>query len=249
MLSKNKIKHIQSLSRKKVRDTEGLFLAEGEKLVAELMEAGFEAQAIFTTKENILYNAPETFLVSTKEMKKISLLKTPGNIIAVCKISKPSISQINPDNELVIVLDSIQDPGNLGTIIRLASWFGIKNIVCSEETVDCYNPKTVQSTMGALAHVNIHYTKLIDFLGEASSKGINIYGTFLEGANIYESQLSARGIVVLGNEGSGISTGIEEIINYKLHIPSFSENNKTVESLNVSMAAAIICSEFRRRSH
>ena len=153
---------------------------------------------------------------------------------------------LNHDN-LILVLDQIQDPGNLGTIIRLASWFGIEYIVCSPDTVDCYNPKVVQATMGAIAHVKVLYTDLSLFLNESILKGRTIYGTFLDGDNIYGSELKENGIIILGNEGNGISKEIEKIVTNRLFIPSYQSSARNVESLNVSIAAAIVCSEFRRK--
>ncbi len=249
MLSKNKIKFIQSLARKKARDQNGLFVAEGAKTIQQLDLAGYNFHSVFITENSdtdLSNNNNEVVFISENEMKKVSMLKTPSQHLAVCHIKESDLSKVNPQNELVFALDQIQDPGNMGTIIRLASWFGIKHIVCSLNTVDCYNPKVVQATMGALAHTEIHYTNLEQYLEGQPEKCI-IYGTFLEGTNIYNTKLSQNGIVVLGNEGNGISSNVEKHISQKLHIPAFGKEENVVESLNVSMAASIICSEFRRR--
>jgi TrmH family RNA methyltransferase len=251
MLSKNKIKFVQSLSMKKNRDRLGLFIAEGEKLIQQLCTSGFKLNTLITTKEKLkLFQHINCELIEAtpSEIKKISLLKTPQDVFAICSQRIDQLEHIDLKKELILSLDDIQDPGNLGTIIRLASWFGIKNIVCSTNTVDCYNPKVIQSTMGAIAQVSIHYTDLESFIKTARQKEILVYGTFLEGENIYQTTLQQCGIVVLGNEGKGISPLIAPLIDQKLLIPSFEAQGNQVESLNVSMATSIICSEFKRRS-
>jgi len=250
MISKNKIKFLQSLSRKKVRDESSLFVAEGEKLITELMVAGFQFKTIVTGNEHFdKFNSIqcEKLVATDDEFKKISILTTPSKVFAVCtqRIYELNDSFLNDD--LTIVLDNIQDPGNFGTIIRLASWFGVEQIVCSENTVDCFNPKVIQATMGAIAHVKICYTDLKSFLRNAREEGRVVYGTFMEGENIYKSDLAANGLIVFGNEGKGISDELENIITQKISIPPFKKNNLTVESLNVSVAASIVCAEFRRR--
>lgn len=250
MLSKNKIKFIQSLSRKKKRDQEGLFLAEGDKLIGELLDSGMRFHSIVTTRpENFarLGTAFELIEADADALRKISLLKTPSSAVALVYQEASRLSDINLNSSLVLALDEIQDPGNLGTIIRLASWFGIRHLVCDNNTADCYNPKVIQSTMGAIAHVDVHYTQLADFLLQAKQKGIPLYGTFLDGENIYETPLSNNGVVIMGNEGKGIAADLEKLIDRRLFIPSFADAGR-VESLNVSMAASIICSEFRRRT-
>jgi len=251
MISKNKIKFIQSLASKKERENSGLFIAEGEKLTQELIKANYEIHTIISTNDDFpLKNSinSEFISVSENEMKKLSLLKTPSPILAIIK--QPILSSIPKTlpKDLLLVLDSIQDPGNLGTIIRLASWFGIPTIVCSENCVDCFNPKVVQATMGAIAHVNLIYTNLALFLNQALSENRMIYGTFLDGENIYTSQLDTNGIIILGNEGKGISDEVASYISKKINIPPFNKNGETIESLNVSVAASIVCSEFRRRN-
>lgn len=250
MLSKNKTKFIQSLKRKKNRDAHMLFIAEGEKAICELHRAEFRFHSIIGT-EKMLSQFSEVECIheeaSIQDLAKISAFKSPPSIMAICHQNKSGINFEKISNELTIVLDDIQDPGNLGTIIRLVSWFGIKNIVCSHHTADCYNPKTIQASMGAIAHIGIHYTELNDFLMHPAIQAIECYGTFLEGESIYTTELNSRAaLIVLGNEGQGISPNIEKLVNKKLFIPSFNNGNR-VESLNVSIAAAIICSEFKRR--
>jgi len=187
--------------------------------------------------------------VTTSELERISLLTTPQQVLAV--FEKPKTKALTPSTaqkNLVLALDEIQDPGNLGTIIRLADWFGIEYIICSLNTADAFSPKTVQATMGALARVNIHYTDLAAFLS-THDNDVPIYGTFLDGKDIYRQELSSFGIVVMGNEGRGISPKLEKFISHKLYIPSFPPNKEKVESLNVSIATAITCAEFRRRTY
>jgi len=248
MLSKNKIKFVQSLHRKKIRDEKGLFIAEGDKLIQQLIGANFAFHSIFTSNLNHSYEkfSGEIILTNYDEIKKISTLKTPQDVIAVCYQPKSNEAQLPLNNSLVLALDNIQDPGNLGTIIRLASWFGITQLICSNNTADCYNPKVIQASMGAIAHLSIHYVNLPEYLAKAKENGVHVYGTFLDGNNIYTEKLKTSGIIVMGNEGNGITPEVETFVDFKLLIPAFSKNGHQVESLNVSMATAIICSEFRR---
>jgi len=251
MLSKNKIKLINSLSLKKNRDEEGLFIAEGEKIIKELIDAHFDITTIICSdklSERYTSSNYETIIATDAEMKKISSLKTPSQIMAICRKKNTLLNVDNLTNELTIALDDIQDPGNMGTIIRLASWFGIKKIICSNHTVDCYNPKVIQATMGSIAHVDIHYTDLLELLSKINKKNLPVYGTFLDGENIYETELTRNGIIVFGNEGNGISKEIEELTSHKLLIPPYKQEIQNVESLNVSIATSIVCAEFRRRS-
>jgi TrmH family RNA methyltransferase len=250
MISKSKIKFIQSLERKKEREETGLFIAEGVKLITELQKAGFQLETIITNNVNLSileHISAEVLIISDEEMNKISFLKTPSDIVAIVK--QPKTLKLNSPipNDIILALDAIRDPGNMGTIIRLASWFGIRTIVCSDDSVDCFNPKVVQATMGAIAHVAIIYTHLPDFLSLAAKENRTIYGTFLHADSIYTSHLDSNAIIVLGNEGKGISNEVERFITNKISIPPFSNGNDYIESLNVSIAAAIVCSEFRRR--
>lgn len=250
MISKNKIKLLQSLSRKKNRDESSLFVAEGEKLITELMLAGFHFKTLVTRNDHFDKFSEiqcEKLIATDEELKKISLLTNPSSFFAVCTQRIYELNTSFQNDDLTIVLDDIQDPGNLGTIIRLASWFGVEQIVCSENTVDCYNPKVIQATMGAIAHVKIYYTDLKSFLRHAREEGRVVYGTFMEGENIYKSDLTANGLIVFGNEGKGISEELKVMVTKKISIPSYKNKNRTVESLNVSIAASIVCSEFRRR--
>lgn len=251
-LSKNKIKYFNSLNLKKNRDNEQVFIAEGVKLVGDLLPY-FKAKYIVAIAEWLSTNLPiadEIIEVdSLDEMKKITLLSSPSPVYVVFYRSQYefSIDELLGNNELILALDAVQDPGNLGTIIRIADWFGIKNIICSQGTVDVYNTKTIQSTMGALARVRIHYVNLKEVLDICSRNDYPIYGTFLDGSSIYNAKLTNYGIIVMGNEGNGISDEIEKVISDKLLIPSYPVGELTSESLNVAVATAIVCSEFRRR--
>jgi TrmH family RNA methyltransferase len=243
-ISKQEKKHINSLSVKKYRDRYDLFVVEGEKSVEEFLSSSFKVRKIYCIREcDFADRHPDATLIASSEMQQISNMKTASPVLAVVEIPAFEIATI-PDNELLLALDDIQDPGNLGTIIRLADWFGINHIVCSLFTADAYGPKTVQATMGSLTRVNVVYTDLYPFLKQTDAI---IYGTFLEGENIYTTELSPTGIIVMGNEGKGISPAIAGLVCRKLLIPSFANN--TAESLNVAVATAITCSEFKRRSY
>ena len=247
-LSKNKIKYIQSLKQKKYREEHNTFVAEGSKLIADLMPH-LPCQ-LLVIREDVRSNIPtdkakETIIASRAEMRKASHLATPPDAIAIFYQPTLNFSTIDFTHKLSLVLDEVQDPGNLGTIIRIADWFGIENIICSHDTVDVYNTKTVQATMGALTRVNVHYTNIIDLI--IKHNDLPIYGTFLEGENIYTETLKSEGFIVMGNEGRGIRAEIEKLITHRLYIPNFSSNSTSSESLNVAVATAVVCSEFRRR--
>ena len=229
---------IASLQKKKFRDKEGLFIAEGPKVISELIEAGLEIHAHFSTC--IPENPSKSFFHITElELKKISALKTANTAVAIFKIPEPNTTS---SEGLVLAMDAIRDPGNLGTIIRLSDWFGVAKLVCSLDTVDCYNSKVVQATMGSIARVTIQYCNLSEYLLNAS---LPIYGGVLNGENIYTSEMPKKAIVVLGNEANGISDEIMTLISNKITIPQFGVSQKT-ESLNVATATAILLSEFNR---
>lgn len=250
MLSKNKIKHIHSLELKKNRNNEQVFVAEGNKLVSDMLPHYACPLLIakpcwMATQGDI--KADELIVADDEDIRKASFLKNPQDVLAVFKIPSWKIEEINPQDDLILMLDGIQDPGNLGTIVRLADWFGIEHVVCSQDTVDVFNPKVVQSTMGALAHVKVHYTDIATYLEQQKERNTPIYGTFLEGEDIYEKDLSGNGIIIMGNEGNGIRNELKEMINEKLYIPNYPQGRDTAESLNVAVATAVICAEFRRR--
>ena len=242
MVSKNQIKLISSLQQKKQRIAHQLFIAEGIKGVQELLDAHFELDHLYTTQHDFetVSNSLKT-LVSEADLKKISALATPNTCLAVFKM--PKEKQITTSG-LIVALDAVRDPGNLGTILRLCDWFGIHQLICSKETVDIYNPKVVQATMGSIARVNVSYVDLNDFIRTTS---LPVFGTFMNGNNIYKASLPQEGVIVMGNEANGISTELDEIIKNRLTIPRFGTIQKT-ESLNVATATAIVLSEFRRAS-
>ena len=241
MISKNQIKLIRSLELKKNRKREGLFVAEGPKVVGDLLQAGYKSKMLFSTIER-----KDAELITDDELRKISFLQHPQEVLAVFEMPTANDRQ-SFANSLSLALDGIQDPGNLGTIIRIADWFGIATIYCSPDTADVYNPKVVQATMGSLAHVQVVYTDLLE-LFKHLPPSYPIYGTLLDGENIYEQELSAEGIIVMGNEGNGISPEVRKHITKRLLIPDFHTDGLRAESLNVAIATAITCSEFRRRT-
>ena len=241
MITKAQIQNIKALADKRGREEQGAFIAEGEKLVAELRASHLVVRKIYTTKP--LWSDAE--VITDKEMERISQLKSANSVLAVVELPKHKLALANPTKNLVLCLDRIQNPGNLGTIIRLADWFGISDIVCSEDTADCFNPKVVQATMGAILRVRVHYTNLAAWL--ASHKDACIFGTFLEGENIYNAELEKAGVIVMGNEGQGISAEVAKCVSHKLLIPPYPADRCGSESLNVAVATAVICSEFRRR--
>lgn len=241
MVSKNQIKLINSLQQKKYRKLHNLFIAEGKKVIQELIDAHFSLEHLFVTKENLFDKSHHSELISDAELKKISALTTANDCLAVFKIKEVNSKA---SSGLELALDNIKDPGNMGTIIRLCDWFGISKIVCTEETVDIYNPKVVQATMGSLARVEVLYTNLTDYLKKSD---VEIFGTFMEGKNIYKEELPTKGIIVMGNEANGISAEIENLVTQKISIPRFGNLQQT-ESLNVATATAVILSEFKRNS-
>ena len=238
MLSKSQIKLITSLKQKKYRLQHGFFVVEGIKTIKELLQSKLMLQALYTT-ETFNIDAKDEILISQTDLKRISFLTTPNKALAVFKIPKPK--SINT-NGLIVALDAVRDPGNLGTIIRLCDWFGIKDLVCSQETVDCFNPKVIQATMGSITRVNISYVDLVEFLNEVE---LPVFGAFMEGETVYKKQLPNSGILVMGNEANGISKQVEATIDEKISIPRFGDLQAT-ESLNVATATAILLSEFRR---
>ncbi len=248
-ISKNKIKFIRSLEQKKVRREERVFMAEGPKLTADLL-GHFRCRYLAATDDWLASHntieADEIDTATIDEIARASLLKTPQDVIAIFdqREEKTDITVI--EKQLCLALDDVQDPGNLGTIIRIADWFGIEHIFCSTNTVDVYSPKVVQATMGALSRVHLHYVSLTELIGKLN-KNVPIYGTLLDGTNIYTQELSTTGLIVMGNEGNGITAEVRQLINRKLYIPNYPEGRDTSESLNVAIATAVTCAEFRRR--
>ncbi len=240
MVSKNQIKLIASLDQKKFRQKHKLFIAEGVKVIQELLLSNFVLEHLYVT-EAVFGKTHEnhTTLITETELRKISCLSTPNNCLAVFKIPD---EKEQSENGLIVALDDIRDPGNFGTIIRLCDWFGIEQIICSDQTVDVYNPKVIQSTMGSIARVNVSYVNLADYLTSTTK---TVYGTFMTGNNVYTETLPTDAVLVLGNEANGISKEVEQLITQKLAIPRFGAIKKT-ESLNVATATAIFLSEFKR---
>lgn len=240
MVSKNQIKRITGLHQKKYRQQEGLFLAEGVKVISELLNSDFELEHLFET-EPLFPQVPDSKKTSASpdDLKKMSTLATANNCLAIFRIPDPKpISQ----DGLIVALDDIRDPGNLGTIVRLCDWFGISEIICSKETAELYNPKVVQATMGSLTRVNVSYLDLAEFLSDTN---LPTFGTFMDGDTIYSETLPQSGIIVMGNEANGISSEVEKFVIKRISIPRFGKIQKT-ESLNVATATAIVLSEFRR---
>ena len=255
MISKNQIKYIRQLEQKKFRHREGLFVAEGTKVVGDLL-AHYQPHSIFATPEWLSSNATEessklkdtsskfkVTIVSPDELRRISFQQHPQQVLALFPIPDSSYHKVE---SLTLALDGIQDPGNLGTIIRIADWFGITDIFCSEDTVDAWNPKVVQATMGSISRVHIIYCNLSELIGSLP-EDFPVYGTLLDGDNIYTQPLTPHGLIVMGNEGNGISPEIRSKVNRRLLIPSYGQED-TAESLNVAIATAITCAEFRRRT-
>ncbi len=256
MLSKNRLKYISSLGVNKYRKKYGVFIVEGHKMVIEAINSPFNIEEIYALGSWISeygHLTPASLQlneVSEQEMKKISVLSSVSGVLAVVKMANLSVDTNIASNQLVLALDDIRDPGNLGTIIRTADWFGIKEVICSSQTVDCYNPKVVQATMGSIFRVNVSYIDLEKYINTIPET-VPVYGSFLDGENILETKLSESGIIIIGNEARGISAELEKLVTNKILIPSFNdfteEKSSTAESLNASIATSIVCFEFRRR--
>ena len=238
MLSKSQIKLITSLKQKKYRQQHGFFVVEGVKTIRELLQSNLELQKLYATASfNI--DAKDEVIISDSDLKRISFLTTPNKALAIFKIPEPKPID---NSGLIVALDSIRDPGNLGTIIRLCDWFGVKELICSKETVDCFNPKVIQATMGSITRVNVSYMNLVPFLGGIET---SVFGAFMEGENVYHKTLPKTGVLVMGNEANGVSKEVEAVITEKISIPRFGDL-QAAESLNVATATAILLSEFSR---
>ena len=252
MISKNKIKFIRSLERKKARKEQGVFVVEGPKNVADMMPA-FKCVYVAATKkwlcsnENVLKGV-EHDEISQEELRKVSFQEHPQQVIAVFSLPDYVLDLSSAKKQIILALDDIQNPGNLGTIIRIADWFGINDIICSQATADAFSPKTVQAAMGSIARVRIHYADLKEILKDIQPD-IPVYGTFLDGDDIYQKQLGTSGIIVMGNEGNGISDEIRQLVTEKLTISHYNKTGEHPDSLNVAIATAIVCAEFRRKGN
>ena len=245
MISKNKIKQLQQFHQKKQRDAHSVFFIEGAKLVEEALQSDFIIREIYATESWIKKNSHIQSLITQaadEELKKISLLKTVPEVWALVEQKKTTFP--HHQTGLILVLDNIQDPGNMGSILRTADWFGISHIVCSPDCVDIYSPKVVQASMGAIFRVSVHISNISEYIPQSK---LPVFGAFLEGKNIFTEHIPQNAIIVMGNEGKGISESVTKHINTKIHIPSFA-SGKGSESLNVSVATAIICAEYRRKN-
>ena len=238
MLSKNQLKNIRQLSRKKHRQESGLFVAEGEKLVLELLDSGWKADQIYTTMP---IQKKNHIRIDSHVMKKISHLTSASTILGVFHLPQYDSNQID-QQEFSIVLDNVADPGNLGTIIRLCDWFGIKNLFCSANTVDCFNPKVVQSTMGSIARVRCHYVDILTLIDNCDAP---VYAATLDGSSHYEESFPTQGLLVMGSESHGISDALLEKIDHRITIPSHNSGSGA-DSLNVAIASAILLGEIFR---
>jgi TrmH family RNA methyltransferase len=255
MISKNKSRFIVSLQKKKVREEEGLFVIEGDKIVKEFLAAGVSLKTLIAKKEFISgltlasrEQISEIEDASYEELKYISTLKTPHNALAIVSIPEKKMNIPELFSKISAALDCVQDPGNLGTIIRAAAWFGIGNIVCSPDCVDVFNPKVVQASMGAILHVNVFYCELNSFLKTALENKTAVYGTVLDGEPVYSQKLAGKGVILLGNESRGISADLMPFVSDKIMIPGAGRGIPGIESLNVGMAASVIFSEFQRQT-
>jgi RNA methyltransferase, TrmH family len=254
MISRNQSKTIIALQKKKTREEEGLFIIEGDKLVREYLMAGNRVvllagkpEWLSGESEELLARADDVVSVGYDELKRISTLKTPHNVLAIAPMKKDIFNYDSIKGRLSIVLEYVQDPGNLGTIIRAAAWFQIDNIICSPDCVDVYNPKVIQATMGAFMHTNVHYSPLEPLLQRATELSVPVYGTIPEGDSVYEKELEKEGLILLGNESKGLSEKLLSYVTECISIPGPEKPGAGIDSLNVSMAASIICSEFARR--
>ncbi len=260
MFSKNKIKLVRSLEHRKYRLSHGLFVAEGPKVVGELMER-FSCSYLCCLDEwlHCGINIPEGVecdVVSNEELQKVSFQEHPQQVLAIFELPKQK-NNIElgyaelvkaAEDDICIALDGVQNPGNVGTIIRLADWFGISDVICARGTADVFSPKVIQATMGSIARVNIHEVNLPDLL-KSMPVDVPVFGTFLDGGNIYTQQLPNHGVIVMGNEGNGISDAVASLVNQRITIPNFSKHNQQADSLNVAVATAVVCSEFRRNKY
>ncbi len=255
MLSKNQLKFVNSLKQKKFREEHNSFTAEGTKIVSELLHSRIKVKQVYASADFLnrisIDKSIESVEVKISELERISSLTSPNEVLAVCEIPSCELNKNELNDKLTLVLDNIKDPGNLGTLIRIADWFGIDSIICSHETADAFNPKVVQATMGSIARIKLHYTDLADFFKKNNSDiSLPVYGALLEGESIYGKKLTASGFIIIGNESKGISNHLLPYISDKISIPSFSHFKSAAgeaESLNAAIAAALICSEFRRR--
>ncbi len=253
MIGKKKVNQIKSLSQKKARLKDQLFLVEGDKIVLEVLQSYLHVKELFASEsfiqeyEQLVNGAEKVTATTVNDIRKASLLKNPQNSLALCHL--PPKTEIPAKiSGLSFFLDGIQDPGNLGTILRICDWFGMEYLYCSPDTADIFNPKVIQSSMGSFFRIKTIYTTYEDIFSRAFQSGIHLFGTFMEGENLYSLELPSNALIVMGNEGNGISPEVAAKINYKVNIPSFRTGQQGAESLNVAVATGIIASEFRRQN-
>jgi len=255
MLTKAEARVAASLQEKKARDRLGLYVAEGDKLVREALALGCDVETVYAVAEwirdtsSLLEAFPGAIVeVSADELRRLSAQKTPNGALALIRQPCPSFDWRTLGADLVLVLDAVRDPGNLGSLLRIAAWFGIADVVASPDSADAFQPKVVQASMGALFHVRVHSLEVVPFLVEARDRGLSIYGAVLQGDSIYEADLERCGLILFGNESSGLSEELLRFVSHRLVIPAWRESGPGRDSLNVAMAAAVVCSEFRRRA-
>lgn len=249
MIDAHTIKYIKSLHQKKFRAIHNEYIVEGVKMVNELLRSDVQTKSVYTTDLSCIDSQNEfIYKINDKELGRISALKTPNKVLAVAEIPEEPIIGESIKHQLSLVLENIQDPGNMGTIIRLANWYGINNIFCSPETVDCYNPKVVQATMGAIFRITVHYTNIYGLIEQSSEwADFKTYATHLHGQSIYDSPLTKNGFIIMGNESKGLSANMNDLPLEKIKLPPFPANSENMESLNVAVATALTVAEFRRR--
>lgn len=253
MIGKSTTKRIKSLALKKYRQKENLFLVEGDKNVLEVLQSNFIVNQLFATGSFLVEHSPhikqakQITKVEIDEIKKVSLLKNPQNSLAICTLPEKKLLPEKLDESLSLYLDGIQDPGNLGTLIRICDWFGINQLFCSPDTADLFNPKVIQASMGSFCRVNVWYSPFQTILKIARYSNTLVFGTFLNGKNVYTEKLPPKALLVIGNEGNGIRESVKKEIQHKITIPRFAQNNSGAESLNAAVATGIICAEFKRQ--
>ena len=254
MLSKHLTNVVQNLEKRKFREKYNLFKVEGEKMVEELLRSGWEVETLIAKQEWLEHHDGQTrnttvLTVDDREMKAVSQFISPPAVIALARVPAPPALPEDWRQRLTLALNGIQDPGNFGTILRLCDWFGVRDVLCDADCAGLFNPKVVQSSMGAIFRVRVHYTDLPAFLAREASPALPCYGTFLDGENLYRARLSPKGIIVMGNEGRGISPAVAPLVTHRLTIPRFVEGEASAESLNVGVAAAITLAEFKRQTY
>jgi TrmH family RNA methyltransferase len=254
MLTNAKIKQIRSLKQKKFREILGQYLIQGEKIVSDAVASG-EIPELILAQQDVINKHPgwtektEVEAATAKQLDQMSSLKNAPGVLAVMSVKSEYLDENRLAGELCLGLDCIQDPGNMGAILRIADWFGINDVLCSEDTADCYNPKVVQASMGALFRVRVHYVNLQKFIAGLRSRGeYPVYGTFMNGKSVYEMNAVNKGMLLMGNEGNGISSDLTNYCSHKLAIPPFPRQRNEMESLNIAVAAGIFCAEFRRHA-